>query len=209
MIYLVGAGGHGRVVLETLQLSGCQVRLLDADSSIVGRQVLGHKVVREEKVLFKLEEEVDFFVGVGDCASRRRVVERWEARGHRLVRVIHPSAVVSRSAKVEAGVAVMAGAVIQAQAVVEKGAIINTGATVDHDCRVGEFAHIAPGTNLAGNVEVGSGAWIGIGSVVREGIQIGRDCVVGAGSVVLDDLPPAVVAYGNPCRIVRQIGKGD
>jgi sugar O-acyltransferase (sialic acid O-acetyltransferase NeuD family) len=207
MVYLIGAGGHGKVVLEALSLSGCEVKVLDADSSLTGKEILGHVIGREEKVLASLEEPAHFFVGVGDGSSRRRVVERWEARGHRLVRVIHPTAVVSPSAEIGLGVVVMAGAVIQAGAAIGKGAIVNTGATVDHDCRIGAFSHIAPGAHLAGNVEVGEAAWVGIGTAVREGIAIGHRCVVGAGSVVVDDLPPDVVAYGSPCRAVRQIGE--
>jgi sugar O-acyltransferase (sialic acid O-acetyltransferase NeuD family) len=208
MIYLIGAGGHGKVVLETLLLLGCEVELLDGDAALWGRTVLGRKVGREEEVLSLVGRPVDFFVGIGDGASRRRVAERWEGRGHRLTRVVHPWARVSRSATLESGVSVMAGAVVQAEARVSKGAIINTGATVDHDCRIGEYAHVAPGAHLAGNVEIGPGAWVGIGSAVREGVAIGARAVVGAGAAVVDDLPPEVVAYGNPCRVVRQIGRG-
>jgi acetyltransferase-like isoleucine patch superfamily enzyme len=54
---------------------------------------------------------------------------------------------------------------------------------------------------------VGEAAWVGIGTVVREGISIGPRCVIGAGSAVVDDQPPDKVAYGNPCRPVRQIGE--
>ncbi len=208
MIYMIGAGGHGKVVLEALLITGCEVEVLDADSALTGGKILGRTISREEKVLARLEGPVQFFVGVGDASSRRRVVERWEGRGHRLVRVVHPRVTVSPSAAIAGGAAVMAGAVIQAEAVIGKGAIVNTGATVDHDCRIDEFAHIAPGAHLAGNVQVGEEAWVGIGTSVREGVVIGRRCVVGAGAVVVDDLPPDVVAYGNPCRVVRQIGKG-
>jgi sugar O-acyltransferase (sialic acid O-acetyltransferase NeuD family) len=208
MIYLIGAGGHGKVVLEALVVLGCEVEVLDADSALTGAKILGRTIAREEKVLARLEGPVRFFVGIGDGASRRRVVERWEARGHRLARVIHPRATLSPSATVAEGAVVMAGTVIQAEASIGKGAIVNTGATVDHDCRIGAFAHIAPGSHLAGNVEVQEEAWIGIGTSVREGVVIARRTVVGAGAVVVDDLPPDVVAHGNPCRVVRQIGKG-
>jgi sugar O-acyltransferase (sialic acid O-acetyltransferase NeuD family) len=209
MVYLIGAGGHGKVVLDALLELGCDVRLLDAEPALWGRQVLRRTVEREDKVFAGLEEPADFFVAIGDAASRRRVAERWQAAGHRLVRVIHPSARVSRSATLEEGVAVMAGAVVQAEATIMKGAIINTAATVDHESRIGEYAHLAPGVHLAGGVEVGARAWLGIGTSVREGVVIGARSVVGVGAVVVDDLPPDVVAYGNPCRVVRRIGGGE
>jgi sugar O-acyltransferase (sialic acid O-acetyltransferase NeuD family) len=207
MVYLIGAGGHGKVVLEALLLSGAEVVVLDADPARVGTEVLGRKVIREEQALASVDGPVEFVAGVGDGSSRKRIVERWEARGHRLLRVVHPSAVVSPTASIEAGVVIMAGAVVQTGAVLAKGALVNTGATVDHDCRIGPYAHVAPGAHLAGNVVVGECAWIGIGAAVREGVDIGACCVVGAGAVVVDDLPPGVVAYGNPCRVAREIGK--
>jgi len=209
MIYLIGAGGHAGVVLDALILLGYRVQPLERDSSLVGQEILGHRIEQEEGILSGLKGPVEFFVGIGHGPSRRRVAGQWEARGHRLARVIHPGAIVSPHARVEPGAAVMAGAVVQARAVIGKGAIINTGATVDHDCRIGEFAHIAPGSHLAGNVQVGEEAWVGIGSAVREGLVIGAGTVVGAGAVVLKDLPPAVVAYGNPCRVVRPIGSDE
>jgi len=206
MIYLIGAGGHGKVCLDAFILCGCEVQVLDGDSSLTGKEILGHRIAREEKVLASLESPVDFFVGIGDVSSRRRVAERWEARGHRLVRLVHPAAIVSSAAAVADGAAVMAGAIVQAGTTVGKGAIVNTAATVDHDCRIGPFVHVAPGAHLAGGIEVGEGAWVGIGAVVREGLSIGRRSVIGAGAVVVDDISPDVVAYGNPCRAVRQIG---
>jgi sugar O-acyltransferase (sialic acid O-acetyltransferase NeuD family) len=206
-VYLIGAGGHGKVVLDALLLLGCDARLLDADAALEGKRVLGRPVEREERVLASLEGPARFFVAVADGSSRQRVVERWEGRGHRLVRVVHPGAQVSRFAALEDGVAVMAQAVIQADARIGKGAVVNTGASVDHDCAVGEYAHVAPGACLAGGVQVGALAWVGIGSSVREGVAIGARTVVGAGAAVVDDLDPDVVAYGNPCRPVRRIGR--
>ena len=206
MVHLIGAGGHGKVCLEALVLAGCEVRLLDGDPGLTGKEVLGHPILREEKVLASLEWPVDFFVAIGDPASRRRLVERWESRGHTLVRLVHPRAMVSPSARIEGGVAILAGAVVGVEAEIGKGTIVNTGATVDHDCRIGAFAHVAPGAHIAGAVEVGEGAWVGIGAAVREGLSIGARTVVGAGAVVVDDLPKDVVAFGNPCRVVRTIG---
>ncbi len=208
MIYLIGSGGHGKVVLDALLALHCEVEVLDADASRTGERLLGRTIVREEKVFSLLKPPAEFFVAIGDGSSRRRIAERWEAAGHRLVRIVHPLAHIGGSAVVSEGAVVMAGAIVQAGARIGRGAIVNTGATVDHDCRIGEFAHIAPGAHLAGGVEVGAGAWVGIGATAIEGIIIGPRAVVGAGSVVVDDLPADAVAYGNPCRVVRQIGRG-
>ncbi|MGN1062127.1 MAG: DapH/DapD/GlmU-related protein, partial [Candidatus Scatosoma sp.] len=51
--------------------------------------------------------------------------------------------------------------------------------------------------------------WLGAGVTVLPGVSIGDNTVVGAGSVVTKDLPAGVVAVGNPCRILREIGEKD
>ena len=58
-------------------------------------------------------------------------------------------------------------------------------------------------------VHIGKNCWIGAGSVILPGITIGDNTVIGAGSVVTKDLPENVVAVGNPCRVLREIGERD
>ena len=58
-------------------------------------------------------------------------------------------------------------------------------------------------------VRIGRNCWLGAGVLVMPGVTIGDNTVVGAGSVVTKDLPANVVAVGNPCRVLRQIGEKD
>ena len=58
-------------------------------------------------------------------------------------------------------------------------------------------------------VHIGRNVWIGAGAVILPGITIGENSVIGAGSVVTKDIPPNVVAVGNPCRVLREIGEHD
>ena len=74
--------------------------------------------------------------------------------------------------------------------------------TADHPR---EAAARAAGPELARPITIGARAWLGGGVVVCPGVAIGEETVVGAGSVVVRDLPPGVVAAGNPCRVVRRI----
>ena len=104
-------------------------------------------------------------IAVGDNARRRQIAIEYEGMRPTVVysKVIHPSAVVDASAIVGAGTVIMAGAVVQANARIGKHCIINTCASVDHDCIIGDYAHIAPGAHLCGHVEVGEGALVGVG----------------------------------------------
>ena len=58
-------------------------------------------------------------------------------------------------------------------------------------------------------VRIGRNCWLGAGVIVMPGVTIGDNTVIGAGSVVTKDIPSGVVAVGNPCRVMRQIGEHD
>ena len=58
-------------------------------------------------------------------------------------------------------------------------------------------------------VHIGNNCWIGAGAIILPGVTIGENTVIGAGSVVTRDIPANVVAVGNPCRVMREIGERD
>ena len=59
------------------------------------------------------------------------------------------------------------------------------------------------------DVVIGENAWIGAGVIIVPGVRIGKNSVIGAGSIVTKDVPENVVAVGNPCRVLREIGERD
>ena len=58
-------------------------------------------------------------------------------------------------------------------------------------------------------VRIGKNCWLGAGVIVMPGVTIGDNVVIGAGSIVTKDIPSNVVAVGNPCRVLREIGEHD
>lgn len=193
-MYLYGAGGHAKVVMDILRAQGIEVAAFIDDNPAL-KEWCGIPVVQDTEGLSPV------IVCIGDCMSRRKVVERLHCQ---FATAMHPSAVIALSAYIGEGSVVMQGVVIQVDASIGRHCIINTKASVDHDCRIGDFAHIAPGCTLSGNVEVGEGTWIGVGTTVIQGVKIGRNCMIGAGSVVVKDIPDNVVAYGCPCKVIRK-----
>lgn len=59
------------------------------------------------------------------------------------------------------------------------------------------------------DVYIGENVWIGAGVIIVPGVRIGKNSVIGAGSIVTKDIPENVVAVGNPCRVLREIGERD
>ena len=124
------------------------------------------------------------FVAIGDNALRQRVsAELWEA-DFLLATVIHPRAIVSPSARIGDGSAVMAGAVIGTEAFLGDGVIVNCAAVADHHCHVGDFGHLGVNAAMAGGSILGAGAWMQAGSALGYGVEIEVGCVLAPGEAV-------------------------
>ena len=98
------------------------------------------------------------------------------------------------------GVMVAANATLNPLVELGTGVICNTSSSIDHECKIGDFTHIAPGAVLCGNVLVGKGTFVGANSVVRQGIKIGNNVTIGAGTVVVKDIPDGATVVGNPAK---------
>jgi len=206
-VIIVGSGGHAKVVIELVRAEG-KYRILGCTGLAEGGFVLGDvPILGTDAVLpAVLRKGVkSAFVAIGDNRLRLRLLTQMSEMGFELINAVSPNAVVSRSATLGRGIAIMAGAVINASAQIGDGAIINTNAGVDHDCCIGNGAHIGPGSALAGNIEVGRETFLGVGTCVLPGIRIGSRAIIGAGSVVNRDIPDDVTAIGVPARIVSDV----
>lgn len=193
-MYLYGASGHARVIIDIIEALGLTIDGLIDDNPQL-KQLQGYPVAHQLP-----DGCPDVIISIGNPQVRKRLSLLLKAH---FISAVHPSAIVSSRVMIGEGTVVMQGAVVQSCTSVGHHCIINTGASVDHECRLGDFVHISPHATLCGNAQVGQGTWVGAGSVVIPGIKIGRWSMIGAGSVVVRDIPDGVVAYGNPCRIHR------
>lgn len=205
-IFVFGASGHAKVVIDILETSGSAkiAFVVDDAEPLQGGVIMGHPIVARDALVVAKRDGVDAgIVAIGSNAARARVAAWLAERGFRAASAIHPAATIARAAKIGPGTAVMAGAVVNSDSIIGAHAIINTGATVDHDCAIGDYAHIAPGCHLCGGVSVGAGTMLGVGTMVIPGVRIGANAVIGAGSTVLKDIPDGARMAGSPCRPVQ------
>jgi sugar O-acyltransferase (sialic acid O-acetyltransferase NeuD family) len=206
-----GSGGHAKVLASVIdRLSGEVAALFDNDpaaSPCIGGVALHIGVTGFERWSRSIAPK-DFFglVAIGGCRGRDRlrIAELFVAAGVAVEPLIHPEASVCRSARIGPGSQVFPRALVAAEAEVGRVCILNHNANVDHECRLGDGVHIAPGGTLCGCVNLGNNVMIGAGAIVLPHIKIGEDTIVGAGAVVTRNLPNGVVAVGNPARIVRK-----
>ena len=206
-VYLLGGGGHGRVVLDALLSSGVAVAgILDPDLK-AGDHVFGVPVMGGDEFLDQFSlTEVLLVNGLGAnpyVYNRMKLFEELRARGFSFDAVRHPSAVIGRECNFGISSQIMAGVVLQSRVRVGDNAVINTHASVDHDCVIGTHTFVSPGVVLSGDVLVGESTFIGAGAVVLPGIEIGINVVIGAGAVVIKSVPDGWIVAGNPAA---QIG---
>jgi sugar O-acyltransferase (sialic acid O-acetyltransferase NeuD family) len=208
---ILGAGGHAGVLIDTLQERGdvIVVGLLTPDHERWGKAIFGVPILGGDDLLNALihEQGVNSFVvgvgSIGDTSLHRRLFEHGLQATLKPLDVIHPKALISRRAVLNAGVQVMAGSVINTSTTIGTNVVINTGAIVEHDCWIGNHAHIASGARLAGQVRVETGVHVGIGATIRQNINIGADAIIGAGAVVVKDVAAHTVVVGVPAKVLR------
>lgn len=206
-VAIVGAGGHGRVILDAVRSAGGRVLgFLDDGPSMQGREISGVRVLGglERASSLARDEGAAFIVGIGDNVVRGRVIRQLLEWGLPLASAVHARAVVAPDVVVGAGVVVMPGAVVNTGSSLGLGVVVNTSASLDHDNELMEGAHAMPGATLAGAVVLGRYATVGSGAVVLPGVRIGDNAYVGAGAVAREDVMPDTVVVGVPARFLKR-----
>jgi len=203
-VVLFGASEHARVVADIARRAGCDVVAL-VDEDRARRGLDGVPILHDAREAAQQYGDAHWCVSVGDNHTREAVVARLReiAPSLRFAALTHPGAVVARDVEIGEGTVVMAGAVINPGTVIGKHCIVNTGACIDHDNRLEDFSSVAPRVATGGKVTIGHGAAVCIGACIQHGVAIGEHTVIGAGSVVLRDVPASCVAFGVPCKVIR------
>lgn len=173
---VLGAGGHARVVLDVLRACGADAPLLlDDDTARWGTRLDGTPTT-------------------GPVSALRQLLPPGVREGF--------VAVGSNTAR-RALSQLLGGCGLGAR--VGCGVIVNTGAQVDHDCAIGDFVHLGPGSVLCGGVTVGPLSLVGAGANVAPGVSIGGGVVVGVGAAVIRAVADGAVVVGVPARVLSAV----
>ena len=195
-IYIYGASGHGLVVADIAKSCGYEnIVFLDDDTS---KGFLKFEDIKENR-----DYHISF--GIGNNQIRAKLYKKVKENGFFTPILIHPSSIISPSARIEEGTVVMPNVVVNAKAYIGKCVILNSSCVVEHESIIGDFVHITPKVAIAGNVRIGDFTHIGIGSSVIQCLEIGKNSIVGAGSIVVKNIADFKKVYGNPCKEVGNI----
>lgn len=201
-IILIGYSGHAFVVCDILQSQNLIIGgYCDQEVKQINPynlEYIGSERTKEAQDRIKNGK---YFTAIGDNSIRSKVNQQlYKLLNIKATQAIHRQSIISPTAILSAGVMVSSGCIINACSVIGEGVICNTQSVIEHECHIGEYSHIAPGTILCGGVSVGSHTFIGARSVVKQGVKIGDNVTIGAGTVVICDIPDNSVVVGNPQR---------
>jgi sugar O-acyltransferase (sialic acid O-acetyltransferase NeuD family) len=207
-LIIIGAGGHGKVVADIARSQGIWNEIIFLDDQYPNRTDVLNWPIKGKVNDYPLyqNEYSNIVIAIGNNKIRQELQIKCETKGFNIPSLIHPRSNIASNVKIGFGCVIMAGVTVNIGVEIMRGTILNTNSTIDHDCCLGEFSHISPGANLAGNVQIGNMTWVGIGSNIIEGIRIGDNVIIGAGSTVVNDIEDSMVAYGTPCKIIKSNG---
>ena len=199
VLWILGAGGHAKVVVAAAQASGRRrIAVFDDELAQAGTELLGLVVGAPIPAQDDWDlGQVTGHIAVGSNRVREAIARRlsavWET-------VIHPSVIIGPEVAVGEGTFLAGRVVINPGVWIGRHCIINTAAVVEHDCTLGDFCHVAPGAVLTGGVRLGDRVMVGAGAVVKPGVTVGDDAICGAGAVVIGDVPAGATVVGVPAH---------
>jgi sugar O-acyltransferase (sialic acid O-acetyltransferase NeuD family) len=199
---LIGYSGHSYVINGIINALGLKTTgYCDTEEKKFNPFSLKYFNKETSESGVKALTEEDFFIAIGNNKIRETIYKNLAVLNLLPVNVIHPSAVIDYTVDIAPhGVMIAPNVTINPLAKIGVGVICNTYSVIEHECIIEDFAHIAPGAVLCGNVHIGTNSFIGARSVIRENIRIGNNAIVGAGSVVVKDVPDNVRVAGNPAK---------
>ena len=197
-MYLFGASGHCKVIIDIIQKSNLEVIQNIIDDNPVKDKIDNITIIKTPNDDFFKGKSL--IISIGNNEIRKKITSRISAN---YLVAIHPKSILASKVSIAEGSVIMAGAILNPDVKVGKHCIVNSGAVVEHDCILSDFVHVSTNVYLAGNVIIGEGSHIGIGAVIIQGIKIGKWVTIGAGAVVIKDVPDYAVIVGNPGKIIK------
>ena len=151
-----------------------------------------------------LDDYEQIVLGVYQPQHKINIIKSLKPNKDRFINVIHSGLDISKMSSLGNGVLINSKVSIAAHTHIGDFVSINRNVSIGHHTIIGDYCSINPGCNVAGNVTIGEGTTIGMGTNILHQVKIGKNSIIGAGSVVTKDIPDNVVAYGSPCRVIRE-----
>jgi sugar O-acyltransferase (sialic acid O-acetyltransferase NeuD family) len=150
-----------------------------------------------------LDDYDSFTLGVYQPQHKIKIMESILPNVSKFINIIHKGEDISKMVTLGVGILINSKVSIAAHTTIGNFVSINRHVSIGHHTTIGDYCSINPGTNIAGNVTIGEGTTIGMGTNILHQVKIGKNTIIGAGSLVTKDIPDNVIAYGSPCKIIK------
>ncbi|MBX7210626.1 MAG: NeuD/PglB/VioB family sugar acetyltransferase [Verrucomicrobiaceae bacterium] len=207
-IIIIGCNGNCVDIaeaVEALAAHGGAVKVagfLDDADGMQGAEVAGYPVLGRIADAAKFAG-AGFVNGIGSPKSYRfkaDIIARAGVPVERWATVIHPTAVVSRHARIGRGTVLLANVSVGAGARIGDHCMVLQNSVISHDSTIGDCSALATGVCVSGGCAIGENCYIGGNVSIRDGVRIAPGSLIGIGAVVVKDVAAVCVAFGNPAR---------
>lgn len=168
-IIIIGAGGHGKVLLDAIHAIGTFNVVGYVDSALpVGRVVMNNvKVISTQDDFSSLQEKADYFiVAIGNNKIRKELTAIAK-KYLKPATIIHPSAIIGSGVKIGAGSVVLENVVIHADTKIGENVIVNAAVVIDHDCTIGNNVHLSVGTKIGSTTTIADEVTTSVGQNIN------------------------------------------
>lgn len=203
---IIGAKGHAKEIFEIFKESELSEALYffddinkDKTKTLFNCRILKNLI--EVESIFSNNKK--FCLGIGKPQLRSLLAEKLINQGGIMESVISQRALVAQSSVIESGVNLMPFSAVYNCTKIGKGALINSFASVHHDCIVGDFTEVSPGSRVLGRSKIGAFCSLGANSVVLPKIEICDNVTIGAGAVVTKSISHEGTYVGIPAKKIN------
>ncbi|NMC28722.1 MAG: acetyltransferase [Pelolinea sp.] len=212
-VIIYGGGGLSKMIIEAVRVLGCyQIEGIIDDGMKKGTDVIGSPVLGGAEALPELAARgirmaVNSVGGIGDFQVRLNVFHILAKAGFLCPAIVHPTAHVDPSARLAAGVLVLAQSYVSGNARVGMGTLINNSVVISHDNVIGACVNLSPGTMLAGDVVIDDFAQLGMNVNVNIGVHIGSFARIANGATIKGNVPQGGRVYAGMVWPPRDLPK--
>jgi sugar O-acyltransferase (sialic acid O-acetyltransferase NeuD family) len=212
-IVILGTGGNSIDILDTindinslnLSYSYECIGFLDDNEQLWGKTLHGVKVLGPLCDASELKN-CCFVNGIGAPSNfwqKASIISKTGVSSEKFETIVHPSAVVSRTAHIGRGTVIFQNVTITSNVKIGHHVIILPNVVISHDDIIGDYTCITAGVCISGGVNIGKLCYLGTNSAIIGNVQIGDYSLVGMGAVVLESVAQNSVVVGNPAKFFR------
>lgn len=202
-IVLIGAGGHAKTIVDTLEKSvEYEIAGFMCDGIVNSVVYRGYRILGSDESAKSIYDSgircAVLAIGfLGKSTLRQRLMEYYINIGYEFPVIVDSTAIIAEDVRIGIGTYIGRGAIVNADAEIGRACIVNTGAIIEHECVIGDFSHVAVRAVVCGQVTIGENVFVGANATVIQNVIIEDDVVIGAGALIRKGVLSGASVVGN------------